>query len=80
MSTGKPDRRTFLLAASASLMAVGAMPAADVFTRGGPWVIAMWTDSVLGDPMLIRWSIAVVATALFIGGAAIIATGLKRRG
>ena len=39
MSTSKPDRRTFLLAASASLMAVGAMPAADVFTRGGPWVI-----------------------------------------
>ena len=47
-------------------------------TGGGPWTIAVWTDNVLGDPMLIRWSIAVVASALFVGGAAIIAGGLRR--
>ena len=62
------------------MVAIYMLIATLVGTGGGPWVIAMWTDSVLGDPMLIRWSIAVVATALFIGGAAIIATGLKRRG
>lgn len=49
-------------------------------TGGGPWTIAAWTDYVLGDPLQIRWSIAVVATALFVGGAALIATGLRRRG
>lgn len=48
-------------------------------TGGGPWVIAVWTDTVLVDPTLIRWSIAVVAGALFIAGAAIIATGLRLR-
>ena len=49
-------------------------------TGGGPWAIALWTDSVLGDPALIRRSIAIVASALFVVGAAIIAAGLRRRG
>jgi len=48
-------------------------------TGGGPWAVAAWTDGVLGDPMLLRWSIAVVATTLFVGGAALIATGLHGR-
>lgn len=60
------------------MIAIYMLIATLIGTGGGPWVIAMWTDSVLGDPMLIRWSIAVVATALFVGGAAIIATGLRK--
>ena len=62
------------------MVAIYMLIATLIGTGGGPWVIAVWTDSVLGDPMLIRWSIAVVASALFVAGAAIIATGLKRRG
>lgn len=49
-------------------------------TGGGPWAIAMWTDRVLGDPGAIRWSIAVVASVLFVAGALTIASGLRRRG
>ena len=62
------------------MIAIYMLIATLIGTGGGPWVIAMWTDSVLGDPMLIRWSIAVVASALFVGGSAIIATGLRPRG
>ncbi len=62
------------------MVAIYMLIATLIGTGGGPWVIAMWTDSVLGDPMLIRWSIAVVASTLFVAGAAIIATGLRRRG
>ncbi len=61
------------------MIAIYMLIATLIGTGGGPWVIAVWTDSVLGDPMLIRWSIAVVASTLFVGGAAIIATGLRRK-
>jgi MFS family permease len=60
------------------MVAIYMLVATLVGTGGGPWVIAAWTDDVLGDPAQIRWSIAVVATALFVIGAAIIATGLRR--
>jgi MFS family permease len=61
------------------MVAIYMLIATLIGTGGGPWVIAAWTDGVLGDPALIRWSIAVVATALFVLGAAIIATGLRVR-
>ena len=60
------------------MIAIYMLIATLIGTGGGPWMIAVWTDSVLDDPMLIRWSIAVVASALFVGGAAIISTGLRR--
>jgi len=59
------------------MVAIYMLIATLIGTGGGPWIIAAWTDGVLGDPQAIRWSIAVVATALFVGGAAIIATGLR---
>lgn len=62
------------------MVAIYMLIATMIGTGGGPWTIAVWTDNVLGDPALIRWSIAVVASALFLAGAAIIATGLRRRG
>jgi hypothetical protein len=40
----------------------------------------VWTDGVLGDPMKLGQSLAVVPTALFLAGAAIIATCLRQRG
>lgn len=61
------------------MIAIYMLIATLVGTGGGPWAIAAWTDGVLGDPLAIRWSIAVVATALFAGGAAVMATGLKKR-
>ncbi len=62
------------------MIAIYMLIATLIGTGGGPWVIAVWTDTVLGDATQIRWSIAVVATALFVAGAAIISTGLRRRG
>ncbi len=46
-------------------------------TGGGPWAIAAWTDLVLHDPLAIRWSIATVASGLFVSGVAMIALGLR---
>ncbi|MBL0923128.1 MAG: MFS transporter [Sphingomonadaceae bacterium] len=43
----------------------------------GPWAIALYTDNVLGDPLLIRYSIATMATALFLVGGLVIASGLR---
>ena len=62
------------------MIAIYMLLATLIGTGGGPWVIAIWTDMVLGDPMAIRWSIAVVAAALFVAGASIIASGLRSRG
>ncbi len=60
------------------MVAIYMLIATLIGTGGGPWTIAAWTDGVLGDPMAIRWSIAVVATALFVSGAGVIAMGLRR--
>jgi MFS family permease len=60
------------------MVAIYMLIATLVGTGGGPWMIAMWTDHVIGDPGAIRWSIAIVATTLFVAGALIIASGLRR--
>ena len=62
------------------LIAIYLLIATLLGTGGGPWVVAFWTDVVIGDPLQIRWSMAIAATSLFIGGAALIASGLRRRG
>lgn len=61
------------------MIAIYMLIATLVGTGGGPWTIAAWTDNVLGDPAQIRWSLAIVATALFVVGGAVIALGLRRR-
>jgi len=43
----------------------------------GPWLIAVFTDYVMGDPMLISRSIAVVSTSLLAAAAAILAVGIR---
>ncbi len=43
----------------------------------GPWAIAFYTDTILGDPQLIRYSIATMATTLFLVGGLVIASGLR---
>jgi MFS family permease len=45
---------------------------------GGPWIIAVFTDFVVGEPALIRYSIAAVSTAVLAAGAAVLAIGLRR--
>ncbi len=62
------------------MVAIYMLIATLIGTGGGPWVVAMWTDSVLGDPAKLGQSLAVVPTVLFVAGAAIIALGLRRRG
>ncbi|MDX2224965.1 MAG: MFS transporter, partial [Rhodospirillaceae bacterium] len=42
----------------------------------GPWLIALATDYLFGDPMLVRYSIALVGAALSVIAAATIAAGL----
>jgi MFS family permease len=58
------------------LAAIYMLLATIVGTGGGPWMLATWTDAVVGSPALIRYSLAVVPTALFIAGAGVIAIGL----
>ena len=43
----------------------------------GPWLVAMFTDYVLGDSMLVRYSISIVCPTILLIGAAIIYTGMK---
>ncbi|MFZ4748379.1 MAG: MFS transporter [Sphingomonas sp.] len=62
------------------MVAIYMLIATLIGTGGGPWVVAVWTDGVLGDPMKLGQSLAVVPTALFLAGAAIIATCLRQRG
>jgi MFS transporter, Spinster family, sphingosine-1-phosphate transporter len=42
---------------------------------GGPWVVAMFTDSVFGDPKRVGWSLAVAGTVLLVLGALLIWRG-----
>ena len=44
---------------------------------GGPWLVAVFTDYVMGDPSLIRYSISSVCSATIIIGAVTLFTGLK---
>jgi MFS family permease len=44
---------------------------------GGPWLVAVFTDFVLGDPNLIRYSISGVCSITILTGAVILFTGLK---
>ena len=44
---------------------------------GGPWLVAVFTDTVLGDPSLIRYSISGVCSITLLLGAAILFIGLK---
>jgi MFS family permease len=43
----------------------------------GPWMIAAFTDSVLGDPQAIRHSIALVGSCVIIAGAGIVGLGAR---
>ncbi|WP_416908436.1 MAG: MFS transporter [Polymorphobacter sp.] len=43
----------------------------------GPWMIAAYTDYVIGDPAGIRWSLAVVAPLAVLAGAAIVGMGAR---
>jgi MFS family permease len=60
------------------LIAIYLLVASLVGSGVGPWAIAAFTDGVMGDPMLIRYSIATMATALFLVGASVLAMGLRR--
>jgi MFS family permease len=42
---------------------------------GGPWFVAMFTDSVFGDPKRVGWSLAVSGTVLLVLGAFLIWRG-----
>lgn len=59
------------------LIAIYLLIASLVGSGLGPWAIAAFTDGVLGDPQLIRYSIATMASALFISGGLVIAVGLS---
>lgn len=59
------------------LIAIYLLIASLVGSGLGPWAIAAFTDGVLGDPQLIRYSIATMASALFISGGIVIAVGLN---
>lgn len=43
----------------------------------GPWMIAAFTDSVLGDPQAIRYSIALVGSCVILAGAGIVGLGAR---
>jgi MFS family permease len=43
----------------------------------GPWMIAAFTDGVLGDPQKIRFSIALVGTSVILIGATIVGLGAR---
>jgi len=43
----------------------------------GPWLIAVFTDFVMGDPMMISRSIAVVSTSLLVVAAVILGVGIR---
>lgn len=43
----------------------------------GPWMIAAFTDTVLGDPQEIRFSIAFVGTGVILAGASIVGLGAR---
>ncbi len=43
----------------------------------GPWMIARFTDAVLGDPAAIRYSIALVGTVVILAGASIVGLGAR---
>ncbi|WP_439534092.1 MFS transporter [Polymorphobacter sp.] len=61
----------------AQLMAVYLL-FANLFGAGmGPWMVAAFTDSVLGDPQAIRWSIALVCSAVMLAGALIVGLGAR---
>jgi MFS family permease len=43
----------------------------------GPWMIAAFTDSVLGDPQAIRYSIALVGSCVILAGVGIVGLGAR---
>ena len=43
----------------------------------GPWLVAVFTDTVLGDPLAIRYSIALVGSFVILAGAAIVGLGAR---
>ena len=43
----------------------------------GPWLIAAFTDSILGDPLAIRYSIALVGSCVILAGATIVGLGAR---
>lgn len=60
------------------MIAIYMLIATLIGTGGGPFLIGVWTDTVLGDPAQLRMSLSTVVSALFVAGALIIATGLRR--
>jgi MFS family permease len=62
------------------LMAVYLLLANLVGGGVGPWLVAVFTDYVAGDPLLIRYSLAVVGSILFALGAAAMAVGIRSFG
>ena len=44
---------------------------------GGPWIVAVFTDQIMKDPQLIRFSISTVCTCTAIAGSFILFLGLK---
>lgn len=61
----------------AQLMAVYLLLANLIGGGAGPWMIAAFTDGVIGDPGQIRWSFAVVGSALLLIGAALLSWGMR---
>ncbi len=43
----------------------------------GPWMIAAFTDYVMGDPLAIRWSLAVVGPLAVLAGATVVGLGAR---
>jgi MFS family permease len=61
----------------AQLMAVYLLIANLVGGGAGPWMIAAFTDGIIGDAAQIRWSFAVVGTLLLLLGAGLLSWGMR---
>lgn len=61
----------------AQLLAVYLLLANLIGAGGGPWLVALWTDQVMGTPMGLGTSLAIVPATLLLAGAAINAAGAR---
>lgn len=61
----------------AQLVAVYLLIANLVGQSGGPWVVALLTDSLFGDPRAVRYSLAITVPALLVLGSGIAAWGCR---
>jgi len=61
----------------AQIMALYLLLSSLLGVGGGPWLVAVVTDRVLGDPAMIRYSLAMVGPALLVGGALLLSIAVR---